>query len=145
MESLPVGTVLVEEREQIDQEIRQTVSDYFDAVRAKDIEKLLSFWCNSEDFVFAGDGRIRGGYDEWTKWLVARMGQIDRWESWEVSDIHVTILSRNAAAYTMNFHYSFVEQGKQRAVRGSWTYVFRHQSEGVWQVVAGNGTHIPVN
>lgn len=125
MEALAVGTVLVEEREQIDREIRQTVSDYFEAAKAKDVEKLLSFWSDSEDFVIAGDGNVLGGYDKWAAWLVAKMDQIDKWIYWNVDDIHVTILSRNAAAYTMNFDYSFIEQGETREVNGSWTYVFR--------------------
>lgn len=43
MQALPVGTVLVEERAQIDQEIRKRMSDYLEAAKAKDVDRMLSF------------------------------------------------------------------------------------------------------
>ena len=33
----------------------------------KDREAILSFWSESEDFVFAGDGRILGGFKAWSE------------------------------------------------------------------------------
>ena len=53
----------------------------------------------------------------------------------------VGMLSRNAAAYTMNFENAFIENGETRTVTGSWTYVLRKSDLG-WQVVMSNGTHI---
>lgn len=76
---------------------------------------------------------------------MSTVSHIDRWLYWNVDNIHVTILSRNAAAYTMNFEYAFIEQGERRDAHGSWTYVFRRHPSGVWQAVVSNGMHVPIN
>jgi ketosteroid isomerase-like protein len=125
---------------QIELEIRQRVDDYF---QAKDVEAMLSFWSDSEDFIHAGDGRIYGGYEKWSNWIKNwnREGNIDQVLYFNRSDIHVVVLSEDAAAYTMNFEWSFVQNGETRIVPGSWTYVFRKSDLG-WQVVMSNGTHI---
>ena len=138
------STELPEEvKKKIDLEIRQRVDDYFENVKSKDIEGMLSFWSDSEDFIHAGDGRIFGDYNKWSNWLKNRnrKGTVDEWLYWNNTDIHIIVLSRNAAAYTMNFENAFIENGKTRKVTGSWTYVFR-KSESGWQVVMSNGTHI---
>ena len=57
------------------------------------------------------------------------------------SDIHAIVLSRDAAAYTMNFENAFIENVETHKVTGSWTYVFR-KSELGWKVVMSNGTHV---
>lgn len=131
-----------EEKEQIEAEIRQTVEDYVEAVKAKDLEGMLSFWSDSDDFLLAGDGSIFGGYEKWSGWLIKRNKNdvVDEWLYWHNTDIHVNVLARNAAAYTMNFEDAFIEGGETRTVKGCWTYVFR-KSELGWQVVVSNGTH----
>ena len=132
-----------ESKEQIEIEIRQTVDDYFENVKSKNLEAMLSFWSDSEDFIHAADGRVFGGYDKWSNWLIDqnKKDTFEEWLYWNNSDIHVIVLSKDAAAYTMNFENSFVENGETRKVTGSWTYVFR-KSELGWQVVMSNGHHI---
>lgn len=131
------------EKEQIELEVRQRVDDYFEDVQSRDIKGTLSFWSNSEDFIHAGDGSIFGNYDKWSNWLLDRYkkGTVEKYLYWENSDIHVIVLSKDVAAYTMNFKNAFIENGETRKVTGSWTYVMR-KSELGWQVVVSNGTHI---
>lgn len=134
-------TLSAEEKEQIEREIRRTVDEYFEAVKSKDLPNILSFWSNSEDFVHAGDGRIFGGYQEWSSWLKNNIDGADEWLYWNNTDIHVLVLARNAACYTMNFENAAIRNRETQEVRGSWTYVFRKAESG-WQVVHSNGTHI---
>ena len=132
-----------ESKEQIEIEIRQTVDDYFENVKSKNLEAMLSFWSDSEDFIHAADGRVFGGYEKWSNWLIDqnKKDTFEEWLYWNNSDIHVIVLSRDAAAYTMNFENAFIENGETRKVTGSWTYVFR-KSELGWKVVMSNGTHV---
>lgn len=130
-------------KEQIELEVRQTVDTYFESVKSRDILGMLSFWSDTEDFIHAGDGRIFGDYDKWSNWLKDRhsKGIVEKYLYWKNSDIHVIVLSEDAAAYTMNFENAFIQNGETRQVTGSWTYVLR-KSDLSWQVVMSNGTHL---
>ena len=104
-----------EAKKQIELEIRQTVDDYFEDVKSKDIEAAISFWSDSEDFIHAGDGRVFGGYEKWTNEMRNfNKDIVEEWLYWNNSDIHVIVLSRDAAAYTMNFENAFIENGETR-------------------------------
>ncbi len=130
---------VVAEKARIEQEIRETVQNYVEAVKAGDLLRMLAFWGDFEDFVHAGDGRVFGDHEKWTTWMSNNLP--DEWLYWNNSDIHVAVLAPNAAAYTMNFEASFIKDGETEKVTGSWTYVFRKTSAG-WQVVQSNGTHV---
>ena len=134
-----MDTLSTEEQGRIEREIRQTFEQYVEAVKSKDLASILSFWSNSEDFVHAADGRIFGGYREWSTWL--RNNEVDEWLYWNNTEIHVVVLARNAASCTVNFEYAWISDGETQEVQGSWTYVFR-KSESGWQVVHSNGTQI---
>ena len=99
-----------EVKEQIELEVRQRVDDYFEDVQSKDIKGMLSFWSNSEDFIHAGDGSIFGNYDKWSNWLLDRYnkGTVEKWLYWKNSDIHVIVLSKDAAAYTIITRTTFL-------------------------------------
>ena len=127
------------DKSQIEQEVRETVENYVEAVKAGDLPRILGFWGDFEDFVHAGDGRVFGNHEKWTTWISNNLP--DEWLDWKNSDIHVSVLARNAAAYTMNFEVSFIKEGETLEMTGSWTYVFRKTSAG-WQVVQSNGTHV---
>jgi len=115
-----------EEKEQIELEILQTVEDYVEEVKSRDLEGILSFWSDSEDFIHAGDGSIFGGYEKWSNWI--RMGikndVVDEYLYWNNTDIHVIVLARNAAAYIMNFDNAFIENGETRILNSSRTLGF---------------------
>ena len=51
--------------QQVTDEIQDVLDGYRIAMLSRDYETMLSFWSNSKDFVFAGDGRILGGFDAW--------------------------------------------------------------------------------
>ncbi len=144
--SLQSTELTVEEKKQLELEISQTVDTYFESVKSRDIAGMLSFWSDSEDFIHAGDGRIFGDYDKWSNWLKDRhsKGIVEKYLYWNTSDIHVIVLSKDAAAYTMNFENAFIQNGETREVTGSWTYVLRKSDSG-WQVVMSNVTHFGLN
>ena len=144
MTQAEAGTLSAEEAAQIEREIRQTVDEYVEAVKAKDIPAALSFWSNTADFVHAGDGKIFGGYEEWSSYVANSLEAVDEYLYWNNSDIHVVVLARNAAAYTMNFEVATVTDGEKNEISGSWTYVFR-KSESGWQVIQSNGAHVGLN
>ncbi len=127
------------ERSRIEQEVRQTVENYVEAVKDADLPKILSFWGDFDDFVHAGDGSIFGDHEKWSAWITDNLP--DEWLYWNNSDIHVAVLAPTAAAYTMNFESAWVKDDQTQEVTGSWTYVFRKTAAG-WQVVQSNGTHI---
>lgn len=134
-------TISEADRARVEREVRQAVVDYVEAVKAKDLPRILSFWGDFDDFVHAGDGRIFGDHDKWTSWLKENTKNTDEWLYWNNTDIHVAVLAQDAAAYTTNFENSYVEDGETHKVTGSWTYVLR-KTEAGWQVVHSNGHHI---
>ncbi len=131
--------VTAADKSQIEQDVRETVENYVEAIKAGDLPLILAFWGDFEDFIHAGDGRVFGNHEKWTTWISNNLP--DEWLYWNNSDIHVSVLARNAAAYTMNFEVSFIKDGETVKITGSWTYVFRKTSAG-WQVVQSNGTHV---
>lgn len=131
-------TVTAADRAQIEREVRQTVDAYIAAAQANDLPKILSFWGDFDDFIHAGDGRVFGDRKTWTAWIAENLP--DEWLYWNNSDIHVAVLAPNAAVYTTNFEFAWINAGKKQEVTGSWTYVFRRTQAG-WQVVHSNGTH----
>ena len=139
----PVGTaesnaLSPAQKKQIEREVRQSVTDYFEAFTSGDIEATLAFWGDFEDFVHAGDGRVFGKRDKWIAWL--SNNQPDEYISWGHSDTHVAVLAANAASFTTNFEIVSETDGTEAKVTGSWTYVLRKTSDG-WRVVHSNGKH----
>ena len=128
------------EKDNIKSEIIQRVDVYYEAVKNNNIKEILTFWSSSDDFIHAGDGSIFGGYKEWSIWL-REWTKPDRiWLYWNNKDIHVIVIDKIAASYTMNFENAFIEKGDTIKVKGSWTFVFRKENS-EWKVVASNGMH----
>jgi len=123
------------------QEVRQRLNEYSNAVTSKDIDAMLGFWSNSDDFVFAGDGAILGGYDQWSSLTRQDNEQTDHWVHWTWKNVHILPLSRNAASATLEFTYEKILTGGETIEGyGSWTYVFRHTGK-EWKVIHANGHH----
>jgi ketosteroid isomerase-like protein len=134
--------ISLEERKAIVKEVTRTAEQYVEAVMGGDLKGMLAFWSDSEDFVFAGDGVIIGGYDELSALLTRSHEETERWLKWESYNVNVAVLSRDAASYTYEFEYAKIKKdGSTLNTRGSWTSVFRKR-EGVWKVVHANGTHL---
>jgi ketosteroid isomerase-like protein len=126
------------QEDQIKTEVRQTLTDYFNAFTSGDMEKTHAFWGDFDDFIHAGDGRVFGDRDKWLAWIDAN--QPDEYISWNHSDIHVAVLAANAASYTMNFEVVSKTGGEEATVTGSWTNVLRKTNDG-WRAVHSNGKH----
>lgn len=136
------GEMTAATRDQIVQEIADLLDAYSDAVATWDMDAINSFWGNSRSFVFAGDGAILGGHEEWSATLRQYGEEVDRWLKFEYRNVHVAALSTNAATATAEFEHSRVTvDGDTVNVRGAWTYVFKKSDE-KWDVVHTNGTHV---
>jgi uncharacterized protein (TIGR02246 family) len=126
------------QEDQIKTEVRQTLTDYFNAFTSGDMEKTYAFWGDFDDFIHAGDGRVFGDRDKWLAWIDGN--RPDEYISWNHSDIHVAVLAADAASYTMNFEVVSKTGGEEATVTGSWTYVLRKTNDG-WRAVHSNGKH----
>jgi ketosteroid isomerase-like protein len=131
-----------ETRETVRQEVRQVLEDYREAMLSRDFDTRIAFWSDSEDFVFAGDGRILGGFDAWKKETTRHYEETDHWEIWDWQNVQILPLSADAASATVEFRFRWVDtHGQTHNSRGAWTYVFRRENDG-WKVVHTNGTHV---
>ena len=131
-----------EERQNVVAEIHERLDSYADAVTRLDIDAMLSFWMDSEEFVFAGDGVILGGYDEWTSLMSQRSGETEQWLHFNFHNVKVVVLSRNAASATVELDNRRVwANGDTASTGGAWTYVLR-KDEGEWKVIQTTGTHV---
>ena len=131
-----------QQRDRIVAEVQQRLDQYAAAVTRKDVEAMLSFWSDSDDFVFAGDGSILGGFDAWAPVTRRDNDETQRWLYWNWRNVHILPLSLDAASATVEFEYSKISlQGNTVSGKGAWTYVLRRDVEG-WKVVQSNGTHL---
>ena len=123
------------------QEIRDVLDNYRESMLTRDYDSMIDFWSKSDDFVMAGDGRILGGIDAWIKTTTGHYNSTEKWLVWDWQDVHIVPLSEKSAAATLELRFRWVDRdGNTNNSRGSWTYVFRKESEG-WKVVHSNGTH----
>ena len=126
----------------VESEVRNVLDGYRKAMLTRDYESMIDFWSDSEDFVFAGDGRILGGIDAWKAQTTSDYENTESWEVWDWQNVHILPLSRDAASATVEFRFRWVDnQGVTWNSRGAWTYVFRKEGSD-WKVVQTNGTHV---
>ena len=130
-----------QERQNLEGEIIERLNNYADAVVNKNIDDILSFWSNSDDFVFAGDGAIIGGYNEWAAIAIRDNDQALKWINWNWNNVHIKILSKESASATVEFNYKKINiQQDTISGYGSWTYVFLKNKD-EWKVIQSNGHH----
>jgi ketosteroid isomerase-like protein len=131
-----------QEKQSIARAVEDTVSDYIDAVKKIDIERMLNFWADTEGFVFAGDGSLTLGYDKYANQLREMMSNTAEVTSMEFRNPHVYVLSNDAASFSMEYEWSMIiKDGKTVNAKGSWMYVFK-KFGGAWKVVHSAGTHL---
>ena len=129
-------------RQAVHDEIELALDGYRDAILSRDYDAMLGFWSGSDQFVFAGDGRILGGADAWEAEMTRHYDSTLSWEQWDWQSVHILPLSESAASATLEFRFRWVDvDGATHNSRGAWTYVFL-KSHGAWKVVHTNGTHV---
>ena len=134
-------TALTQEvKEKIKTEISNTVDNYIKAITSNDMDEMLAFWSDSEEFIHAGDGIVVGGYETWTSWLRDWYNPDRKWLYWNGSNVNIVVLSSQTAVYTYNFKDAYVDVSDTTHVEGAWTFVFRKENND-WKVIASNGAH----
>ena len=129
------------ERQKLKEEINQRLNDYATSVINKNIDEILNFWSDSDDFVMGGDGTIIGGYDEWKEIAIRDQEQALSWINWNWSNVHIKILSKESASATLEFDYKKINLEQDTiSGYGSWTYVFL-KKDNEWKVIHSNGHH----
>jgi len=131
-----------QEKEIVAQAVEERIADYIDAIKQLDIERMLSFWANTEGFVFAGDGLLTVGYDTYAEQLREVISNTAEVKSISYKKPHVYVLSKDAASLSMEYEWSMTDkEGNAVNAKGSWTYVFK-KFDDVWKVVHSAGTHL---
>jgi ketosteroid isomerase-like protein len=131
-----------EQSQSIQLEIQRILDGYREAMLSRDYDAMIALWSDSQDFVFAGDGRILGGIDAWIRQTTRDYEETQSWEIWDWQNVQILVLSDGAASATLEFRYRWVDaEGVTQNSRGAWTYVFRKEGD-QWKVVHTNGTHV---
>lgn len=130
------------EKQSIAKEIQLYANDYGDALRRKDLKWFQQFWANTNEFVFAGDGRVVTDYNsEITGKMKRIFADVKEIPVFEFSNGHVYVLSKDAASYATDFTWTVVSyKGDTTRCKGAWLYVFQKSADG-WRVVQSAGTH----
>ena len=131
-----------QEKEEIARAVEERFADYVDAMKKMDLERMINFWADTEEFVVASDGLLAVGYDNFANRMrefVSNTAEVTSFEFWNP---HVYILSNDAASLSNEFKWSLIDKdGNKVNAKGSYMYVFKKFDE-VWKVVHSAGTHI---
>jgi hypothetical protein len=133
-----------EEKASVAASAEQALSEYVEIIKQMDWNRMFEFFVDGDDLVFAEDGTINSGNNTIVANLRAKTAAIKRINSLEHTKKHVYVLSKDAAAISLEFDQSFtlVTDDIVRQ-RGSWIYVL-HQINNEWKIVHTGGTRIPV-
>lgn len=135
-------SISIKEKEAVREAVIKRVEEYVNSMMNLDIEKMLSFWANTEHFVKAGDGSIVVGYEKFAGQQREKMSTIKSVNYVNVTNSHVYVLAPDAASFTFEFEWSMTgDSDEEMKSRGSWTYVFK-KFDDEWKVVHSTGSHI---
>lgn len=137
----PTRELTEEEKQVLAEEVRSRVLEYSDAWRALDEDRMLDFFADDEDFVFAGDGFPVAGYEEYTTQYRDILSNTKGVNYVEIEDVYINVLASDTASFAMNYRWSMVDlSGNETKAEGSWLWVLK-KSEGRWRVVSSAGAH----
>ena len=133
-----------EERALIAASAEQALSDYVEAMKQMDWNRMFEFLVDGDELVFAEDDMLKSGKDTLVGNLKEKTGAIKKINSLEHPQKHVYVLSKDAAVITVEFDQSItlVTDDIIRQ-RGSWIYVF-HRINNEWKIVHTGGARVPV-
>lgn len=78
-----------EDRQAVVAEIHARLDEYAHEVTSKDIEAMLRFWNDSEEFLYAANGRILGSYDEWAALTTQHNAETQKCLYWNWQNVNV--------------------------------------------------------
>jgi hypothetical protein len=133
-----------EEKASVAASAEQALSEYVETMKQMDWNRMFEFFMDGDDLVFAEDGTISSGKDVIVGNLREKTAAIKKINSLEHTNKHTYVLSKDAAAISLEFDQSFtlVTDDTIRQ-RGSWIYIF-HRINNEWKIAHTGGTRIPV-
>ena len=126
--------------------LTRLMSQAYDFARPGVRQRLLSLYPDSGRVISAAAGRITTTREELdsaigTFWQY--VGQNMRDPEWRWSDVHVDVLSRDAAVVTAGYsipHHT--PAGRPHTISGAWTAVFERR-DGRWTIVQEHLSDVP--
>jgi ketosteroid isomerase-like protein len=133
-----------EVRDSISASVEQAFSEYVDATKQMDLNRMYQFLIEGDEFVVALDGALISGKDNFVKMHKKGAGTIKEFNSIEFPQKYVYVLSKDAAVITIEYDESYTTLSDETLrIRGSWIYVFNRIND-EWKIVHTGGTHVPV-
>jgi hypothetical protein len=138
----------VAEGEAIADTLTRLMSEAYDFSRPGVRERLLSLYPDSGRVISAAAGRVttdRTELDSAIGTFWQYVGQNMRDPQWVWHDVHVDVLSRDAAVVTASYtipHHT--PAGRPHTIAGAWTAVFQRRN-GRWVVVQEHLSDVPVS
>jgi hypothetical protein len=138
----------VAEGEAIADTLTRLMSEAYDFSRPGVRERLLSLYPDSGRVISAAAGRVttdRTELDSAIGTFWQYVGQNMRDPQWVWRDVHVDVLSRDAAVVTASYtipHHT--PAGRPHTIAGAWTAVFQRRN-GRWVVVQEHLSDVPVS
>jgi ketosteroid isomerase-like protein len=136
------------EREAIAETLTRRMAEAYDFSRPGVRERLLSLYPDSGRVISAAAGRVtssRAELDSAIGTFWEYVGQNMRDPRWLWGDVHVDVLSGNAAVVTASYtipHHT--PAGRPHTIAGAWTAVFERR-DGAWVVVQEHLSDVPVS
>ena len=113
-------------------------------MKQMDLDRMHQFIIEGNEFVFAADGALMSGKDNFTKMHKESAGTIKEFNSFKLPQKYVYVLSKDAAVITIEYEESYTSISDDiHRIRGSWIYVF-HRINDDWKIVHTGGAHVPV-
>ena len=141
-ESMKEDSMSEQEIVEVRKAIETRVMDHVSNMRSLNLEKMLTFWVDSDDFVACPDGKMIVGFSDFANRQRQNWAQVSSVDNVDVYEKHTCVLARDAASFTFKFSWNRTKKsGEKTYSKGTWTYVFK-LIDGQWKVVHSTGTHI---
>jgi len=97
---------------------------------------------NVDGYVAGGDGKILfNGYEDMDRYMKQVFSGIQKFTECEIPSLYVYVLSKEAAACTVQLKGKFLTTSGDTIVHNAcWTFVFK-KFDDKWKVIQENGTH----
>jgi ketosteroid isomerase-like protein len=129
-------------KEEVRNAVEGRVMGYVQAMQEMDLDYMLDFFANSEDFAFDDYGSPPVGYDEYAEVLRGFAGSGSSITSLEMGTPLIVVLGPSAASCSLEYSWTMVDpEGNAISAKGTWTYVMQ-ETGGVWRAVHSTGMHL---